>query len=87
MFIEKRLELIEQQLERIESMLTGGVSPTVRHRPLAVDIKEASRLIGVGLNNTRKMYKQGILKGHHEGKKIMIIMKSIEDFIEWQASR
>lgn len=84
MYIEKRLELIEEQLSRIESLLTGK---PVKQNVFAVDIKEASKLIGVGMTNTRKMYKEGILKGHHEGKKIMISMKSIEDFIEWQASR
>lgn len=84
MYIEQRLDQLEEQLNRIESILTG-VSST--GKPLAVDIKQASKLIGVGQTNTRKMYKEGILKGHKEGKKIMIFMKSLEEFIEWQSTK
>ena len=83
MYIEQRLDQLEEQLNRIESMLSDNNLT----KPLAVDIKEASRLIGIGLTNTRKMYKQGILKGHNEGKKIMIFMKSLEEFIEWQSTK
>ena len=83
MYIEKKLDVILRKLEKIEIILGNGTSPGV----LAVDIKQASELIGIGTTNTRKMVKQGILKGYKEGKKIMIPMKSVEDFITWRTTK
>ena len=76
MHIETKINLILEKLDRLESMLENR-----SFSPLAVDIKEASNLIGIGQTNTRKLYKTGKLIGHHEGKKIMILMKSIEDYL------
>ena len=82
MYIEQRIDELSKQLDRIESLISSR--EVIREsKPLAVDIKETSKLIGVGINNTRKMLESGILKGYKFGKKIMITMKSIEDFVEW----
>ena len=48
---------------------------------LALDIKESSQAIGVGTTNVRKMCKNGILPSYKEGKKIMIPVKALEDWI------
>lgn len=82
MYLEQRIDELSKQLDRIESLISrkGVIRDS---KPLAVDIKETSKLIGIGINNTRKMHESGILKGYKFGKKIMITMKSIEDFIEW----
>jgi len=48
---------------------------------LALDIKESSQAIGVGTTNVRKMCKEGILPCYKEGKKIMIPVKALEDWI------
>ena len=82
MYIEQRIEELSEQLNRIESLISGQ-AVTSNRRPLALDIKETAKMIGIGTTNTRKLYKSGILKGYQEGKKIMIIMKSIEEFVEW----
>ena len=48
---------------------------------LALDIKESSQAIGVGTTNLRKMCKDGIIPSYREGKKIMIPVKALEDWI------
>ena len=48
---------------------------------LALDIKESSLAIGVGTTNLRKMCKDGILPSYKEGKKIMIPVTALEDWI------
>ena len=82
MYLEQRIDELSKQLDRIESLISrkGVIRDS---KPLAVDIKETAKMIGIGTTNTRKLYKSGILKGYREGKKIMIIMKSIAEFVEW----
>ena len=48
---------------------------------LALDIKESSQAIGVGTTNVRRMCKEGILPCYKEGKKIMIPVTALEDWI------
>ena len=49
---------------------------------LALDIKESSQAIGVGTTNLRKMCKDEILPSYKEGKKIMIPVTALEDWIK-----
>lgn len=48
---------------------------------LALDIKETSEAIGVGTTNLRKMVKDGKIPSYREGKKIMIPVKALEDWV------
>ena len=48
---------------------------------LALDIKESSQAIGIGTTNLRKMVKDGQLPSYKEGKKIMIPVKALENWI------
>ena len=48
---------------------------------LALDIKETSEAIGVGTTNLRKMVKEGKIPSYREGKKIMIPVKALENWI------
>jgi len=48
---------------------------------LALDIKETSEAIGVGTTNLRKMVKEGKIPSYREGKKIMIPVKALENWV------
>ena len=48
---------------------------------LALDIKETSEAIGIGTTNLRKMVKEGKIPSYREGKKIMIPVTALEDWI------
>ena len=48
---------------------------------LALDIKESSEAIGVGTNNLRKMCRDKIIPSYKEGKKIMIPVKALENWV------
>jgi excisionase family DNA binding protein len=48
---------------------------------LALDIKESSQAIGIGTTNLRKMVKDGQLPSYKEGKKIMIPVKALENWV------
>ena len=48
---------------------------------LALSIKESSQAIGVGTTNLRKMCKDGIIPSYKEGKKIMIPVRALENWI------
>lgn len=49
---------------------------------LALDIKETSEAIGIGTTNLRKMVKEGKIPSYREGKKIMIPVTALEDWIK-----
>lgn len=51
---------------------------------LALDIKESSEAIGVGTTNLRKMCRDNIIPSYKEGKKIMIPVKALEQWVEKQ---
>ena len=51
---------------------------------LALDIKESSEAIGVGTTNLRKMCREKIIPSYKEGKKIMIPVKALEQWVEKQ---
>ena len=51
---------------------------------LALDIKESSQAIGVGTTNLRKMCRDKTLPSYKEGKKIMIPVKALEDWVSKQ---
>jgi|TARA_B110000879_G_scaffold203613_1_gene281398 excisionase family DNA binding protein len=48
---------------------------------LALSIKESSEAIGVGTTNLRKMCKDNVIPNYKEGKKIMIPVKALQDWI------
>ena len=48
---------------------------------LALDIKESSEAIGIGTTNLRKMVKEGRIPSYKEGKKIMIPVKALENWV------
>lgn len=48
---------------------------------LALDIKESSEAIGVGTTNLRKMCREKIIPSYKEGKKIMIPVKALEEWV------
>ena len=48
---------------------------------LALDIKESSEAIGVGTTNLRKMCREKIIPSYKEGKKIMIPVKALENWV------
>jgi excisionase family DNA binding protein len=48
---------------------------------LALDIKESSQAIGIGTTNLRKMVKEGRIPSYKEGKKIMIPVKALENWV------
>lgn len=48
---------------------------------LALDIKESSEAIGVGTTNLRKMCRDKIIPSYKEGKKIMIPVKALENWV------
>jgi len=48
---------------------------------LALSINEASKSIGLGTTNLRKLVKTKIIPSYKLGKKIMIPVKDLEDFI------
>lgn len=48
---------------------------------LALDIKESSKAIGVGTTNLRKMCREKIIPSYKEGKKIMIPVKALEEWV------
>ena len=48
---------------------------------LALDIKESSEAIGIGTTNLRKMVKERRIPSYKEGKKIMIPVKALENWV------
>jgi|11_taG_2_1085331.scaffolds.fasta_scaffold156365_2 excisionase family DNA binding protein len=48
---------------------------------LALSINEASKSIGLGTTNLRKLVKAKIIPSYKLGKKIMIPVKDLEDYI------
>jgi excisionase family DNA binding protein len=54
---------------------------------LALDIKESSQAIGVGTTNLRKMCKDNIIPSYKEGKKIMIPVTALEDWINQKVNQ
>lgn len=54
---------------------------------LALDIKESSEAIGVGTTNLRKMVKENKIPSYKEGKKIMIPVKALQDWVEQQVAQ
>ena len=51
---------------------------------LALDIKESSEAIGVGQTNLRKMCRDKVIPSYREGKKIMIPVTALEDWVQLQ---
>ena len=49
---------------------------------LALSINEASKSIGLGTTNLRKMVKEKIIPSYKLGSKIMIPIKDLEDLID-----
>ena len=54
---------------------------------LALHIKQSSQAIGVGTTNLRKMCQDGILPSYKEGKKIMIPVRALENWINEKVSQ
>ena len=54
---------------------------------LALDIKESSEAIGVGTTNLRKMVKEGKIPSYREGKKIMIPVTALENWINQRVNQ
>ena len=51
---------------------------------LALDIKESSEAIGVGQTNLRKMCREKVIPSYREGKKIMIPVTALENWVQKQ---
>ena len=54
---------------------------------LALDIKESSEAIGVGTTNLRKMVKENKIPSYKEGKKIMIPVTALQNWVEQQIAK
>lgn len=54
---------------------------------LALDIKESSKAVGIGTTNLRKMCREKEIPSYKFGKKIMIPVKALEEFINKQVEQ
>ena len=70
-------QLIDRLINRIDQL-----TQTRQHQVKAVSLKEASRMLGISdYHLTRKLIDDGTIRGRHAGRKILVSVQSISEWL------